>query len=69
MQNLCSENEFYLLKIKKINKFHTNGSTLSLALEHRLEATQKWPILLSYLYLVFKNIMTDMPLHASQLDP
>jgi len=68
MQNLCSENEFYLLKIKKKN-FHTNGFTLSLALEHRLEATQKLPILLSYLYLVFKKIMTDTPLHASQLDP
>ena len=42
---------------------------LSLNLEQTLEATQKWCILLSYLYLVFKKIMTDTPLHVLQLDP
>ena len=67
MQNLCCENEFYLLKSKKKN-FRINGFTLSLTLERRLEATQKWHILLSYLYLVFKKLMTDTPLHVSQLD-
>ena len=42
MQNLCGENEFYLLENK--NHLHINVFALSLALKQRLWATQKWPM-------------------------
>ena len=53
MENLCSENEFYLQQNK--NQFHINDFIFSLAFKRRLEATQKWPIFVSFLFFFFSD--------------